>query len=70
MIATYQANETNTLAGTASSNTSPTGLSLAAATAPDAAVELEDLDDGVEAQIVCMDPTTVEHLFLQARRQV
>ena len=33
-------------------------------------VEREEADDGVEALIVSMDATTLEHIFLQAQRQM
>ncbi len=31
---------------------------------------LDESDDGVEALIVSMDATTLEHVFLQAQRQI
>jgi hypothetical protein len=44
--------------------------SNAGADANSQSAALDESDDGVEALIVSMDTTTLEHVFLQAQRQI
>ena len=55
--------------GTVVGRTNSGNLLMAEAPAEDQLVELDELDDGVEALIIHMDRTTAEHLFLRAQRR-
>ncbi len=70
MNLTHPANGLNTLTGAASGTAQLEEALLAEPPAADAAADLEELDDDVEALIVCMDRTTAEHLFLHAQRPI
>jgi hypothetical protein len=60
-------NGLNTLTGVALSNAGAGVLLVAEPLTED---QHDELDDDVEALIIQMDGTAVEHLFLQAQRQV